>query len=122
MFRKAGAQVRPIGTVHLSSKEALTGLEERLTKPDFQFAQMIIQNMQWPRSTASVTLLKRLVGGTNAASRIAAVQALNNLQTSASGNQDFPLPAPIGYFARRDLMRAMVSASARYVTNTPVSS
>ena len=85
--------------VQLGTKDALAALEARLTAADFQFAQMILLNRQWPRSAASVALLRRIAGGTNQNARNAAVQALNNLQSSANVASQTSSPAPIGYFA-----------------------
>ena len=44
-------------------------------------------------------LLKHVALGANAASKGAALNALNNLQTAGPGGATAGLPAPVGYFA-----------------------
>jgi HEAT repeat protein len=86
------------GLLQLATKESLALLEERLTSPQFQFAQTIIMNRTWPRNSATVALLKRIAASDNQNARNAAIQALNNMQTSENAANS-AVPAPIGYFA-----------------------
>jgi COMPASS component SWD3 len=83
----------------LGTKESLAVLESRLTSADFQMGQMIIMNRQWPRTPSTVAFLKRIVDGENDNSRLAATQALNNLQANGTPEPVAIMPAPVGYFA-----------------------
>jgi HEAT repeat protein len=83
----------------LGTKAAFSALETRLSAADFPFSQLIIANRKWPRSAASVTLLKRLAGSANQQTSQAASQALANLQTNENSAPNAAVSAPIGYFA-----------------------
>ena len=83
----------------LGTKAAFSALESRLSAANFPYSQMILANRKWPRSAASVTFLKRLVGSANQQTSNAALQALTNLQTNENSAPSSTVSAPIGYFA-----------------------
>ncbi len=87
------------GLMQLGTKKALLALEKKLMEPDFQMGQFIIQNRQWQRSPAAVAMLKRIAAGGNQFSKMAATNALNNLQPVGTGVAAAATPSPIGYLA-----------------------
>ena len=83
----------------LGTKESIALLEKKLSAEDFQPAQMIIMNRQWARTPMTVSFLKRIAEGKNESARMAATNALSNLQAPTSTQPAFSMPSPIGYFA-----------------------
>lgn len=86
--------------LQLGTKASYAALENRLTAADFQNAQMIIMNRRWPQTATAVGFLKRVGEGKNQMARMAATNALNNLQPTTSNNGIAAFaPVPVGYFA-----------------------
>lgn len=83
----------------LKSKESLAVLEDNLVTTEFQFGPTIIQNLQWPRTPATFTLLKHAAVRGNQVTSRAALDALDNFQFGRAWWVASTALAPIGYLA-----------------------